>query len=81
VKQEQSQKEEPVQEKHRAPLSERVLSCSAAALRGKKSKIEEVFCGFACYTSSGAQLDALCDQTTNAPELRHKRSKGVFLHE
>ena len=43
MKQEQSQKEEPVQEKLRAPLSERVLSCSAAALRGKKSKIEEVF--------------------------------------
>lgn len=29
------------------------------SLRGKKSKIEDVFCSFACYPSSGAQLNAL----------------------
>src|SRR5215469_1838020 len=29
----------------------------------------------------GAQIDALCDQATNAPALRNARSKGGFLHE
>ncbi len=52
-------------------MRERVLSCAAAALRGKKSKIEEGLCGFACYPSSGVQLDALSDQTTNAEALRN----------
>ncbi len=30
---------------------ERVLECAARVLCGKKSKIGEVFFGFACYTS------------------------------
>ena len=79
MKQEQSQKEEPVQEKHRAPLSERVLSCSAAALRGKKSKIEEVLLRIRMLYFLRGATRLLKDQTTNAPELRHERSKGGFF--
>ncbi len=36
---------------------ERVWQCAAVALRGKKSKIEEVFLGSACYASQEALLD------------------------
>jgi len=36
---------------------ERVLECAAGVLRGKKSKIEEDFFGFACYASPKALLD------------------------
>src|SRR5215469_9571705 len=59
----------------------RVLSCAAAALRGKKSKLEEVFCGASMLYFLGAHLDALCNQATNAEALRNARSKGGFLHE
>jgi hypothetical protein len=38
-------------------------------LRGKMSKIEEVFFGSACYTSQEAPSVSLCDQTTRAPSL------------
>ena len=38
-------------------------------LRGKMSKIEEVFFGSACYTSQEAPSVSLGDQTTRAPSL------------
>jgi len=43
--------------KHIPPDFANVVCKSQAALRGKKSKIEEVLFGFACYTSQGVQLD------------------------
>jgi hypothetical protein len=41
----------PLQEKRAFDSETRVLSCAAAALRGKKSTIEEVFLEQICYTS------------------------------
>ena len=37
---------------------------------GKKSRIEEVFCGFACYTYEEVLLDALSNQITRAILMR-----------
>jgi len=50
-----------------------VWQCAAVALHGKKSTIEEVFLGSACYTSQEAPSVSLCDQTTRAPSLMRKR--------
>jgi hypothetical protein len=36
-------------------------------LHGQKSKIEEVFCGFACYTSEEVLLDARSQPENQSP--------------
>ncbi|GHO78973.1 hypothetical protein KSD_67440 [Ktedonobacter sp. SOSP1-85] len=50
-----------------AACETRVLSCSAAALHGQKSKKEEVFLGFACYPSEEVLLDALSQPDNQNP--------------
>ena len=50
-----------------SPLLDRVLECAAVMLHGQKSKIEEVFCGFACYTSEEVLLDARSQPENQSP--------------
>jgi hypothetical protein len=47
--------------------------CAVVVLRGKMSKIEEVFFGSACYASQEAPSVSLCDQRTGVPSLMRKR--------
>lgn len=52
----------------------RVWQCEARALRGKMSKMEEVFLGSHDMLSQEALLDALFNQMTRATSLMRKRS-------